>query len=216
MVAITSKIVAIHQGRCVSMAQVGDKDKLIEQEADLFLPRDLVPHQWALLTIKDGTLLPTAGIDESNANGYYILMPHDPDKFAQEMWLFLRQEFKVKELGVIITDSRTVPMRWGVSGVSLGYYGFDPLADYRGTPDIFGRKMKISMANVVDALAVGAVYLMGEGSETQPLVLIEDLPQVKFEESPTHRQMLKVDSENDLFAPLINSVPWKKGGGGGS
>ena len=30
------------------------------------------------LTIKQGMLIPTAGIDESNGDGYYILWPRDP------------------------------------------------------------------------------------------------------------------------------------------
>lgn len=214
VLVVTSKVVSIHQGRCIPMDEVLDKDALIHQEADKYLPREMVPHEWVVLTIKDHTLIPTAGIDESNADNHFILMPHNSDDFAQKIWEFVRKEFSVNELGIIISDSRTVPLRWGVVGISLGFYGFDPLNDYRGTADIFGRQMKVSMANVVDSLSAAAVYAMGEGKETQPFVLIEDIPQIKFGENKAHRDLLKVESDEDLFAPVINAVNWKLGGGG--
>lgn len=213
ILAISSKVVAIDQGRCIRVDQVPDKDELIKREAGRYLTRDYVPNQWVMMTITDGTLIPTAGIDESNANDHYILMPKDSDAYAKQLWQRLKKEYQVNDLGIIITDSRTTPMRWGVSGISLGYYGFDPLNDYKGTPDIFGRTMKISMANIVDSLAVSAVMVMGEGKETQPLALITDLDKVSFEENDEHRDLLKVDAQEDLYAPLIQAVPWEKGGG---
>lgn len=214
ILAITSKVVAIHQGRCLPVTEVKDKDALVQQEADKFIPRSLVPHQWVTLSIKESALIPAAGIDESNSAGHYVLMPEKPDNFAQQMWHFLRREYSLKQVGVIITDSRTIPLRWGIVGISLGYYGFDPLIDYRGQLDIFGREIKLSMSNVVDSLAAAAVLSMGEGAETQPLVLCTQLDDVVFEEHQQHRAMLKVDSDEDLYAPLLKAAPWQKGNGG--
>ena len=37
--------------------------------------------------------------------------------------------------------------------MSLGYAGFKGIKDYRGSPDIFGRKFKYSRTNVADGLA---------------------------------------------------------------
>jgi F420-0:gamma-glutamyl ligase len=73
VVFITSKILAIHQGRCLLNGDVKDKDALIVSESDRYIPRSEVPHGYAVLTLKDYTLIPSAGIDESNANGHYIL-----------------------------------------------------------------------------------------------------------------------------------------------
>ena len=47
----------------------------------------------------------------------------------------------LKKVGVIITDSKTTPLRWGTSGVAISYSGFSPLKNYIGSPDIFGKEM---------------------------------------------------------------------------
>ena len=42
VVAVTSKVVSIWQGRCVSAKKYPDRDKLIAEEADEYLPRKFV------------------------------------------------------------------------------------------------------------------------------------------------------------------------------
>ena len=76
VLAITSKIVAICQGRVVAAEGV-DRQRLIESEADLFLPPS-ASRYGVTLTIKDHLLAANAGIDESNGAGFYILWPHKP------------------------------------------------------------------------------------------------------------------------------------------
>src|SRR3989344_9536240 len=49
---ITSKVLAIHQGRCLKIDPGVDKDKLIKLEADAFIPRKRVPKEYAILTLK--------------------------------------------------------------------------------------------------------------------------------------------------------------------
>lgn len=44
----------------------------------------------------------------------------------------LQQKYKVKKLGVLITDSRTMPLRSGITGVALGYAGFAELKTMSG------------------------------------------------------------------------------------
>src|SRR5579859_5679831 len=105
VVAITSKIIAICQGRVASV-EATDKDALIEQESQYFLPRDKNPYDVSL-TISHNILIATAGIDESNANGYYILWPEDPQAVANKIRKYLREKFHLQNIGIIITDSRT-------------------------------------------------------------------------------------------------------------
>src|SRR5690349_15562446 len=66
VVAITSKIVAIHQGRCVAAADVSDKEHLVEAEADAWIPK-ASSRYGITLAIKGSTLIASAGIDASNA-----------------------------------------------------------------------------------------------------------------------------------------------------
>src|SRR3954471_16973686 len=56
VLVITSKIVAIHQGRCVTMDSVPDKEVLVEQEADAWIPRASSKYG-ITLAIKGGTLI---------------------------------------------------------------------------------------------------------------------------------------------------------------
>jgi dihydrofolate synthase / folylpolyglutamate synthase len=56
-----------------------------------------------------------AGIDESNANGKCILLPEDSYVTAYILWRELRQRSGIENLGIIITDSRTAPLRKGTT-----------------------------------------------------------------------------------------------------
>ena len=218
IVAITSKVVSIWQGRCVPTKEFPDRDALIAREADVYLPREFVPGAWCVQTVKNNLLIPSAGIDESNANHHYILWPKDPHSAAKKIWRWIRKTYHVKNVGIIITDSHTIPLRRGVLGISLAHYGFLPLKDYRGTPDIFGRELQMTQTNIVDGLSAAAVMLMGEGSERTPLAVIEDVPWITFVSAPRRSKKpfssLETKAKEDLYYPLISAVPWHKGGGG--
>lgn len=216
VLAVTSKIIAICQGRTVPVGEA-DKETLIEQEADFFIPPDENRYHVAL-TIKDSILAPNAGIDESNGNGYYVLWPHEPYAVANGVRAYLRQRFSLRRAGVIITDSHTTPLRWGVTGMAIAYSGFQPLKSYIGSEDLFGRELRYSTVNVADALAAAAVLVMGEGDEQTPLAVITDIPFVCFKDrDPTAEevQRLRIDIEADLYGPLLKSVAWRKGQGVG-
>lgn len=217
VVAVTSKVVSIGEGRCVAVGEI-DKDKLIAKEADKYLPRDLWPQGLTMYTIKNNLLVAAAGIDESNANGFYILWPKDPEESAKKIWKFLKDKFRLKNLGVIITDSRVTPLRRGVVGVAISYFGFKPIKDYRGTKDLFGRKFEMETTDIPDSLATAAVLEMGEGAESQPLAVITDVPYIKFIDkefkSKTADDSFEIPEKEDLFYPFLSAVPWKKGGSG--
>lgn len=257
VVVVTSKVVSLWQGRCVRAeafdvgmhsASVGGstaadqararraKDALVMREADYYLPRSATPGEWCMHTIKNNMLIPSAGVDESNADGYYILWPEDAAGAARKLWTWLRRKYGVRELGVIISDSHTVPLRRGVLGFSLAHYGFAPLKDYRGKRDLFGRELKMTQTNIPDGLAAAAVVLMGEGAERTPLALIIDMPWVEFgaaagasrgvgRGSAARRakkgqpekefSSFEVAAHEDLYYPLLSALKWKKGKGKG-
>lgn len=218
VLAITSKVVSIWQGRCVAKTKYPDKDELIKKEADKYLPREHTPHGWIMHTIKNNLFIPSAGIDESNAGGYYILWPCDAKKTAREIGQWARKTYGVKDLGIVITDSHTIPLRRGTLGISLAHWGFMPIRDYRGEKDIFGREFMIQVADIADGLAAAAVLAMGEGRETTPLAVVTDVPFIDFTDTPYAPtkpfSSFEIEEEEDLYYPLLSSVPWQKGGGG--
>jgi len=208
VVLITSKILAIHQGRCLPIGNI-NKDDLIFRESERYIPRSKVPHQYVILTVKDYTLIPSSGIDESNANGHYILWPKNTVKLLKEIRAYLKKKNKIKNLALIATDSHTTPLRRGVNGISIGFYGMEPLYDYRGKKDIFGRKLKMTQTNIVDALSSMAVFLMGEGNERIPIVIIRGLGNIKFTAKDTYKKLVIPPSE-DIYYPLLKSFRSKK------
>jgi F420-0:gamma-glutamyl ligase len=190
------------------------KDKLVRSEADYYLPDEEIKPGFSF-TIARNTLIPMAGIDESNGNGYYVLWPENPQKSANEIRKYLRDKFGLQNIGVVITDSTCMPMRWGVVGIALSYSGFRALNDYTKKKDLFGRTFEVSQAGVASGLAASAVAAMGEGAEQTPLAVISDVPFVQFQDKdPTQKELelfyLK-DKDEDLFAPFLNAVKWQKG-----
>lgn len=217
VVVVTSKIVALCENAVVRIQENGtqeDKHKLVEQEAEYFID----PHSSKynlMLTIKRQILAVNAGIDESNVQGHYVLWPKDPQKSANEIWQWLREKYQLKEVGVILSDSRTTPLKWGITAICLSHSGFLALNDMRGKPDLFGREMKMTQINVADSLAVAAAYEMGETNESTPLAVIKEASWVQFQDrvpSDEELENLKIELEDDAYAPILKSAPWKKGG----
>ncbi len=211
ILAITSKIISICEGTIIKIEGT-DKQILIEREADYYIPPQKDGYNMTL-TIKNGILVPTAGIDESNGNGFYILWPKDPQKTANEIRAYLMKRFNLKDVGVIITDSKSTPLRRGTSGISIAHSGFAALNNYIGKPDIFGSHLHFTKANIMDSLAVASVLQMGEGDEQTPLALISDLPFVMFQDhdpSQEELQEIYIDMKEDLYQQLLTSVEWKK------
>ncbi len=210
IVFITSKIISLCEGRLVAKETV-NKRALVQQEADAFLDHS----QEFMLTIKNGLLIPAAGIDESNSqDDHYILYPQDIQQAATRIWEHLRRKHCIAELGVLITDSRTTPLRRGVTGVSLGWCGFEPLFDYIGKPDLFDKPLRVTVSNLLDGLAASAVLVMGEANEQTPLAIIKKAPKITFVDrapSPEELSSLLIAMEEDIYAPLLQAVTWRKG-----
>ncbi len=213
IIAITSKIVSLCEGRVVNTAGT-DKEELIKQESDYFLPSTLSAYGYHF-TIRDNSMTSAAGIDESNTGGYYVLWPSNPQNTVNKVREHLANKYNLKNVGVIITDSTCTPLRRGTVGQMLAYSGFEALSDYRGTPDLFGRKFEVSVAGIGIGLACAAVLVMGEGTEQTPIVKITNVPFVKFQNRNPNAEELALsimNKQEDLFEPFLKTVPWQKGG----
>ncbi len=196
---VTSKIVALAEKR-TAPNDPKTKERLIKSESTFALPT-----KWVWLTLKDGFVIANAGIDESNADGKLILLPKDSFKAAAKIRTEMMKRYKVKNLAVILTDSRIWPLRAGVTGVALGYAGLKGLKDYRKEKDLFGRGFKFETVSVVDGLAAAAVLTMGEGDECIPLAVIEDAP-VEFAARVKPHE-LQIPLEDDIYLPFFGKLP---------
>ncbi|MCL4392504.1 coenzyme F420-0:L-glutamate ligase [Patescibacteria group bacterium] len=206
ILVVTSKIVSLSEGNVREIKNSRTREDLIKAESEFAMR---TKYTW--LTVKDGMVMSSAGVDESNANGKIILLPRDSFKTAETLRQELMKRHCIKNLGIIITDSRLLPLRAGVVGIALGYSGFSGVRDYRGKQDIFGRLLKLSRTDLADSLATAAVVIMGEGAEQQPLALITGAP-VEFKEN-VDKNELSINIKEDIYQPLfekIKKIKWRK------
>jgi len=210
ILVITSKIVSLCEGRVIPKSQASKVD-LIQEEADAILETEH-PIQDFYLTIKNHLLIPSAGIDESNGEDVYILYPKEVQSTCEVVWSHLRRTRGLKEVGVIITDSHTTPLRRGVTGIALGFCGFKPLYSYIGKPDLYGHPLRVTQMNLLDALATTGVFVMGEGDEQTPFALIEEAPKMVFlNHPPTEEEenSVVISPEEDLYGALFQNASWQ-------
>ena len=193
VIVVTSKILALAQGRVVALRGLNAKERSIRNEC-----REMLRTPWCWLTKKNGEWCANAGVDESNADGKLILMPSAIQKNAASLLRDLKRRYRRKRLGILITDTRIFPMRVGTMGVVVGFAGIEATKSYIGEEDLFGRKLKMTQANIVHALAVSAVLVMGEGDERQPLALIQHAP-VTFTSKTVSVASLSIDPGDDLY-----------------
>ncbi|WP_139413996.1 putative folate metabolism gamma-glutamate ligase [Chlamydia abortus] len=208
IIALSSKVLSLCEGAVVDV-KTTTKEALIKKESEAYIYSE---HHDLYLTKKQGILIPSAGIDESNVQDCYVLYPRDLLASTNALGKWLKDRYHLENLGVIIVDSHTTPMRRGVLGLGLCWYGFSPLYSYLGKPDCFGRPLRMTQMNLLDALAVSAVLCMGEGNEHTPIALIEDAPKITFHSLPTLQSdlsILDIDEGEDLYGPLLRSVAWE-------
>lgn len=206
VLAISSKIMAIHQGRCVSVSEA-DKEELVKQEAEkMFFYYNEACRRNFRLTLKGNTLVSSAGIDESNGNGYYILWPENIVEFCKEIRAYFVKRFALRNLAIICVDSHSIPLRYGAVGISIGYYGMYPLKKYVGTKDLFERSFVCETSNKVDMLAGAGTLVMGEGKEQCPLAIIRGGGDIEFVDKDTSKEFF-VPLEEDIHKPLFEIFP---------
>lgn len=216
IVVIAESAVATAQGRLRKLDEVNPSDtarkmadkyemesrivEVILQEADEIFGG----MKKILLTMKNGWFTANAGVDVSNAPpGCVVLQPERPEETAEQIRNGIEKRTG-KKTGVIIADSRTIPLKKGVIGVALATAGIEPVEDVRGRKDLFGRKLQVTFRAIADDLASAAQLFMGETDEQTPMVLIRGAP-VKLTKESTEK--MNLSPEECLYMNVFASQP---------
>ena len=189
---LAQKIVSKAEGRMVDLATVTPSAKAIElarqiqkdpRLVELILSESVrvVRARPNLLIVEHrlGFVMANAGIDQSNVarpDGpqYALLLPVDPDGSAEKLRARLSKLFGVS-VAVVINDSFGRAWRLGTCGVAVGAAGLPSLMDLRGSPDLFGRALQVSITGHADEIAAAASLVMGQGAEGRPVVIVRGL-----------------------------------------
>jgi len=184
ILAVASKIVSACEGRVVTLTDVHVTAQakrlshrwrlderlaaVVAMEADEILGG----VNGFLLTMKNGILTPNAGVDLKNSPpGTATLWPTNPDRSASQLRKSLEHRYKA-QIGVEVVDSHVTPLRLGTVGLAISVSGFVPIQDHRNVRDLYGRRIRVTQANIADDMASAAHILMGESSERIGAVLI--------------------------------------------
>lgn len=198
ILVISSKIISLAENRIIKKSSVSKKD-LIQQEGQHYLG-EFSEHNMSL-TIHHNLLMPAAGIDESNSeSGDYILLPSSPFTSAHNLLTKIKLQKNLNNFGLLLTDSKSNPLRHGTVGISLAYAGFTAVENKIGEKDLFGRTLKITKINIVDSLSGAAVLMMGEADESSPLAIISGA-KVHFKDNSSAEE-LYVPIDQDLYRDL--------------
>ena len=189
VVAIAQKVVSKAEGRIVDLNTVMPSQEAIQlgretgkdaRLVELILSEstEVIRCRPGLIIVEhqSGIILANAGIDQSNtgkndSQELVTLLPEDSNASARQ----IRHDLETllgKRLGVIITDSVGRPWRKGTVGIALGSAGILALRDLRGEKDLFGKILEVSETADADSLAAVACLLMGEGDDSNPVVLL--------------------------------------------
>src|ERR1051325_6446778 len=167
---IVKAATVVPSAEAIALAAEVDKDPRF---VDIVLSesRRIVRHRPNLIIAEHrrGWVMANAGIDHSNVapgdgTERVLLLPLDPDASAEA----LRQQLSArtgKRIAVIISDSFGRPFRRGTVGIALGAAGLPAVIDWRGHPDLFGRKLEVTETGFADEIAAAASLVQGQADE---------------------------------------------------
>ena len=148
-----------------------------------------------IVETKHGFVCANAGIDESNVeDGYATLLPNDPDRSANLLKDKIKQKTG-KNVAVIISDTFGRPFRLGQTDIAIGIAGLEPILDYNGKPDTFGKIMQVTAIAVADEICSASELVMGKIQKC-PIAVIRNY---NFSSSTAKIQEMLRSDHDDLF-----------------
>jgi len=76
-------------------------------------------------------------------------------------------------VAVIISDTFGRPFRMGQTNCAIGISGLNPILDYAGTKDSFGKILRVTEIAIADEFSAAAELVMGKTLKC-PVVVIRD------------------------------------------
>jgi len=208
ILVFSQKIVSKNEGRILSLSSVNPsllangiassycKDPRLV-ELILSESKRIVRMENGIIIVETnhGFVCANAGIDESNVqDGYATLLPVDPDKSANMLKDRIEQKTG-KSVAVIISDTFGRPFRLGQTDVAIGISGIEPILDYNGKPDTFGKIMQVTAIAVADEICSASELVMGKVQKC-PIAIVRNY---NFSLSTAKIQKMLRADHDDLF-----------------
>ncbi len=208
IIVFSQKIVSKSEGRILSLSSInpsllangiansyGKDPRLVElilSESKKILRME---NGIIIVETKHGFVCANAGIDESNVqNGYATLLPDNPDQSAKLLKSRIEQKTG-KNIAVVISDTFGRPFRLGQTNIAIGIAGLEPILDYNGKPDTFGKIMQVTAIAAVDEICSATELVMGK-VEKCPIAIVRNYD---FNISDAKIQKLLRSEHDDLF-----------------
>jgi coenzyme F420-0:L-glutamate ligase / coenzyme F420-1:gamma-L-glutamate ligase len=177
IVCVASKVVAIVEGALLDAPQGSEDDPraAVRELARERAVEVVAEAPWVTVTrTHHGFVAANGGIDRSNVPGdAWLDLPRDPDASAAGVRDAV-EHATGRDIAVVVTDTFGRPWRLGQTDVALGAAGLTVLRDERGTTDLDGRPLGVTIAAVGDAVA-GAADLVRSKASATPFVLVRGL-----------------------------------------
>jgi coenzyme F420-0:L-glutamate ligase/coenzyme F420-1:gamma-L-glutamate ligase len=210
IVVVTSKIVSLAEGKLVDLRSMKPStfaERIAsEQGKD---PRQIevilretksivrMTRNHLIVETKHGFICANAGVDKSNIRGGNMVatLPDDPDLSSKRIKDGISRVGGI-ELAIIVADTFGRSLRRGVANVAIGVAGLVPILDLRGTPDMYGYKLRVTQIAVADELAASAELVMGK-TNWIPVVIIRGYKYEKSKDATS--KTLLLPEEEDIF-----------------
>ena len=205
---ISQKIISKHEGQVIKLESIipselsvgiasayGKDPKLVEAIMSESQRIVRMEHGVIIVETKHGFICANAGIDESNVeDGYATLLPKNSDTSAQKIRSKILERTG-KKVAVIISDTFGRPFRMGQTDHAIGVSGINSILHYEGTPDTFGKTLRVTATAIADELCSAAELVMGK-TKKRPVAIIKNF---EFDETDGSVDSLLRSKEEDLL-----------------
>jgi coenzyme F420-0:L-glutamate ligase/coenzyme F420-1:gamma-L-glutamate ligase len=208
IVVVAHKVISKAEGKLVRLADVTPSERAArwaaEHQKDPRVVELALREARAVVRMDAGVLITetahglvcaNSGVDTSNAPaGFAVVLPDDPDASAERLRSALIAATGAAP-AVIISDTFGRPWREGLVNVAIGLAGLNPLTDYRGMTDCFGKTLRASVLASADEIASAAELIMGKARRI-PAVVVRGF---RWTPSKATARELQRDVSHDLF-----------------